>query len=121
MNLGLGTLVVLGGAVGYFKKGSKASLLAGGVMGSLLLTSGYMIAKTDSVYEGHLLGTATSGVMALAMGQRFLKSGKFMPGGVVAVLGAAACAYNAHKSREWAPSKEGSLFVCCCYSCCCCC
>ena len=106
-NLSLGGLVIIGGTVGYLRKGSKASLISGLAVGSLLLGSGYMIAKTDQVYEGHLLASGASGVMALAMGQRFMSTGKFMPAGLVATLGAAACAYNVHKSREWAPSKEG--------------
>ena len=71
-----------------------------------MVGSGYMIAKTDRVYEGHLLATATSGVLALAMGQRYLNSGKFMPSGMVAVVGAAGMAYNAMKTMEWAPSKS---------------
>ena len=78
MNLSLGGLVMVGGLAGYFRKGSKASLVAGLAMGSLLVGSGYMIAKTDNVYEGHLLATGTSGIMAIAMGQRFLSTGKFM-------------------------------------------
>ena len=114
-NLSLGVLVMLGGIAGFLRKGSKASLVAGLSMGSLLLGSGYMIAKTDQIYEGHLLAGGTSGVMALAMGQRYLSTSKFMPAGMVAVLGAAACAYNLHKSQEWAPEKTGTclfLFWC---------
>jgi uncharacterized membrane protein (UPF0136 family) len=91
LNLSLGGMVIVGGAMGYVKKGSKVSLIAGVTLGSLLMGSGYIIAKTDSVYEGHLLATATSGLMAVAMGHRFVKTGKFMPAGLVAVLGAAAC------------------------------
>lgn len=106
VNLSLGGLVLVGGAIGYAKKGSKMSLIAGVTMGSLLMGSAYMIAKTDNIYEGHLLGTATSGLMALAMGQRYIQTGKMMPAGMVAVLGAAACGYNIHKSREWAPTKD---------------
>ena len=45
--------------------------------------------------------------MALGMAQRFFKTGKFMPAGLVAVLGAACCAYNTKKAIEWAPSKSG--------------
>ena len=48
--------------------------------------------------------------MALGMAQRYFKTGKFMPAGLVAVLGAACCAYNAKKSIEWAPSKSGKKF-----------
>ena len=106
MNLSLGGLIIVGGAVGYLRKGSKASLAAGLTAGSLLLGSSYLIAKTDNVYEGHLLATGTSGLMALAMGKRYLASGKFMPAGLVAAVGVVACAYNANKSLEWAPSGK---------------
>jgi len=85
-------------------------LAAGVTFGSLLLSSGYMIAKTDNIYEGHLLGTGSSGVLAVAMTHRYLKTGKFMPAGLVAILGAAVCAYNFNKSAEWAPSKAGRCF-----------
>jgi Transmembrane proteins 14C len=80
-------------------------------IGSLMFASSYMIAKTDRVYEGHLLGAGSAGVMALAMGQRYLSAsggGKFMPAGLVAVLGVTACAYNAAKAAEWAPSSSSS-------------
>mmetsp|Transcript_1674 Transcript_1674/g.2401 ORF Transcript_1674/g.2401 Transcript_1674/m.2401 type:complete len:117 (+) Transcript_1674:111-461(+) len=106
LNLSLGGLVIVGGTIGYLKKGSKVSMIAGLGVGSLLIGSGYMIAKTDKVYEAHLLATAASGVLAVAMGQRFVNTGKFMPVGMVAVIGAAGCAYNAMKTSEWAPSKS---------------
>lgn len=54
-NLGLGGLVILGGAIGYLKKGSVPSIAAGVTFGSLLIGSGYMIAKTDAQYQAHLL------------------------------------------------------------------
>ncbi|CAB9502398.1 Transmembrane proteins 14C [Seminavis robusta] len=106
LNLSLGGLVMLGGAMGYVKKGSAPSLVAGVAFGSMLIGSGYIIAKTDSQYEGHALATGASGIMALGMAQRYMKTGKMMPAGIVAILGAAACAYNAKKSMEWAPSKS---------------
>ena len=95
--------------MGYARKGSKASLLAGLTFGGILLGSGYMIAKTENIYEGHLLASGTSGLMAAAMAQRFMSTGKFVPAGLVAIIGAGACAYNIQKAREWAPSKEGTL------------
>ena len=107
MNISLGGLVMVGGAMGYFRKGSTMSLVAGITFGSLLLGSGYLIAN-DQEYNGHLLGTGTSGIMALGMTQRFMSTGKFMPAGMVAVVGAAAAAYNAKKSMEWAPADESS-------------
>lgn len=106
LNFSVGGLVAVGGTMGYLKKGSKVSLLAGLTFGGLLVGSGVMIAG-DSQYEGHALATGTSGIMALAMGQRFVSSKKFMPAGLVATLGAACCAYNLKKAMEWAPSKGG--------------
>ena len=106
LNLSFGAVVVVGGLYGYMKKGSKMSAIAGVTVGSLLLGSGYLIAKTDRIYEGHLLATGTSGMLVLAMGSRYLKTMKFMPAGLVASLGAVACAYNLNKSLEWAPSKS---------------
>mmetsp|Transcript_19414 Transcript_19414/g.28728 ORF Transcript_19414/g.28728 Transcript_19414/m.28728 type:complete len:116 (-) Transcript_19414:184-531(-) len=105
LNFSLGGLIVLGGAMGYMKKGSTMSLIAGALFGSLLIGSGVMIVK-DSHYHGHMLATGASGTMALGMGQRFLSTQKFMPAGLVAVLGAGACAYNFKKMNDWAPSKE---------------
>jgi uncharacterized membrane protein (UPF0136 family) len=58
MNMSIGGLVILGGAMGFMKKGSKASLIAGLGVGSILIGSSYLIAKTDYVYEGHLVGTS---------------------------------------------------------------
>ncbi|GAX13802.1 hypothetical protein FisN_30Lh096 [Fistulifera solaris] len=109
VNLSLGGLVLAGGIVGYVKKGSRMSLISGITVGSLLLGSGYLIAKTDQVYEGHVLATTTSSILALAMGQRFMATGKFMPAGLVAALGVGACAYNYHKSKEWAPETSSSM------------
>jgi uncharacterized membrane protein (UPF0136 family) len=103
LNLTVGAVTILGGAAGFVRKGSKASLIAGLSVGGLLLGSGYLIAYSDdSVYRGYLLGAASSGLMAAAMGQRYMKTSKMMPSGAVAILGAATCAYNLHKSREWA-------------------
>ena len=80
--------------------------MAGLATGSLMLGSGYLIGfSDDKQYEGHLLARGTSALLAVGMGQRFVQTGKFMPAGLVAGLGAVACAYNYHKSTEWAPTK----------------
>ncbi len=97
-----GGLTIVGGAVGYFKKGSKASLGAGLACGSLLIGSGLLISNSME-YEGHGLATATSGIMAAGMGQRYMKTGKIMPAGVVAGLAAVSMAYHAKKTLEWSP------------------
>jgi uncharacterized membrane protein (UPF0136 family) len=104
LNLTLGGLVVAGGIIGYLRKKSQISLIAGLSVGSMLLTSGYMIAKTDNVFEAHVLAATSSGVMSMAMGRRYVQTMKFMPAGIVATLGTLACAYNVMKAIEWAPT-----------------
>ena len=92
--------------MGYLKKGSKISLIAGLGIGSLFLGSGYLIAKTDRVYEGHLLAASTATLLTAAMGQRLFSTGKFMPAGLLTVLGLVALGYNGNKAMEWVPSKS---------------
>ena len=96
--------------MGYAKKGSKMSLLAGLTFGGLLVGSGVLISQGES-YQGHALASGTTGVMTVAMGQRFLSTGKFMPAGMVASLGAIGLAYNVKKTIEWMPGKDGTYFV----------
>jgi len=96
--------VAVGGAVGYLKKGSVPSLVAGLTFGGLLIGSGIMISQGES-FKGHALASGVTGLMTLAMGQRFLSTGKFMPAGMVATLGAAGLAYNVKKTLEWMPDK----------------
>ena len=97
---GFGAVTIVGGLVGYLKKGSKASLGAGVVCGSLLVGSGLMISG-ESQYGGHSLAAGTSALMVLGMGQRFLKTGKFMPAGIVATLATVSSAYHVKKALEW--------------------
>ncbi|GFH45520.1 hypothetical protein CTEN210_01994 [Chaetoceros tenuissimus] len=97
---GLGALTLVGGAVGYFKKGSKASLGAGLFCGSMLIGSGVLISG-ENQFEGHALASTTSGLMAVGMGQRYLKTGKVMPAGIVAALGCVSMAYHVKKAIEW--------------------
>ena len=99
---GLGGLTILGGAVGYFKKGSKASLGGGLFCGGLLIGSGILISG-EHQYEGHMLASGTSALMSAGMGQRYLKTGKIMPAGMVSALGAVSLAYHLKKSFEWKP------------------
>jgi uncharacterized membrane protein (UPF0136 family) len=91
--------------MGYFKKGSAVSLMAGLTFGGLLIGSGVLIAQGES-YKGHALASGVTGAMTLAMGQRFLSTGKFMPAGMVATIGAVGLAYNVKKAIEWMPEEE---------------
>lgn len=92
LNAGVGGLVFAGGLMGYVKAGSKASLMAGSTFGGLLLLSSFLISKKKSA--GNMLGSGVSGLLTYAMGKKFLRSGKFMPAGFIATMGAAAFVYN---------------------------
>ena len=102
LNFTLGGIVGLGGIMGYMKKGSTPSLVAGLTLGSALIGSGVLITKNQS-FEGHCLACGATGIMTVAMGSRFYKSGKFMPAGLVASLGVIGLAYNVNKAIEWMP------------------
>lgn len=96
--------------MGYFRKGSAVSLVAGLGFGGLLVGSGVLIAQGES-FQGHTLASGATGAMTLAMGSRFLSTGKFMPAGMVATLGAIGCAYNVKKALEWMPEKSGAYRI----------
>jgi len=97
---GFGAITIAGGLLGYVRKGSKPSLGAGVVCGGLLIASGAMISG-GSQYNGHSLAAGTSALMTLCMGHRLLKTGKFMPAGMVSVLAAASMGYHMNKAFEW--------------------
>jgi uncharacterized membrane protein (UPF0136 family) len=92
----------------YFYNVSVISAVGGLTFGGLLVGSGVLITQGES-YKGHALASGVTGLMTLAMGKRFLSTGKFMPAGMVATLGAAGLAYNVQKALEWMPTKEGTL------------
>jgi len=98
--LSFGALTIGGGILGYVKKGSKPSLGAGVVCGSLLVASGMMISG-EKQFEGHSLAAGTSGAMALALGSRFIKTGKFMPAGLISAISVTSLAYHTKKALEW--------------------
>lgn len=93
--------------MGYAKKGSLPSLLAGLTFGGLLIGSGVLINKGEC-FQGHAVASGATGLMTIAMAQRFFSTGKFMPAGAVATLGALGLAYNVKKAIEWMPDKSGT-------------
>ncbi|GAA5823770.1 hypothetical protein JCM10212_000879 [Sporobolomyces blumeae] len=73
-------LISLGGVIGFVKRSSIASLVAGGGSGALLAYG--VNARNPKL----VTGVAT--MLLFVMGSRFVKSGKFMPAGLVTVLSA---------------------------------
>lgn len=91
----------MGGIIGYAKKGSVPSLVAGVALGAAYGGAAYLVSGGDGE-KGFALGTAASAVLASAMAARLAKTRKIMPGGVLTALGLAGGVYNLSKYREWA-------------------
>jgi uncharacterized membrane protein (UPF0136 family) len=77
-------IMILGGIAGYVRVGSKASLLSGVGMGLALLASGY------GVWCGSEHSLVVAEVIALLLvvlfAVRYVKSRRFVPAGVLAIL-----------------------------------
>jgi uncharacterized membrane protein (UPF0136 family) len=82
-----GLASIAGGAIGFRKAGSRASLIAGSVAGALLLlASGLLFAGASG--SGLLLGGVTSVLLAGRFVPAFIKTQKAMPQGLMAALSA---------------------------------
>lgn len=82
--LGYGVILILGGIMGYTKGKSRVSLLAGSISGIVIL--GIFAWSLQSPTAALLLGAAMAALLTIGMGIRFIRSGKFMPAGVIALL-----------------------------------
>lgn len=77
-------LTIAGGVMGYVKAGSMASIIAGGISGLLLAVAAVLLKSNVTV--GLILGGIVSIALAGRFGPAFINSGKFMPGGLMAIL-----------------------------------
>merc|ERR1712029_1221566 len=75
--------VATGGVMGFVKKRSVPSLLAGLSFGGLAAFGAYDASENP---ETPYVGAAVAGLLGTAMGARALKSKSFMPAGAVSVL-----------------------------------
>ncbi|KAL0353631.1 UNVERIFIED_CONTAM: cytochrome [Sesamum angustifolium] len=96
-----GLLLVLGGVVGYAKKGSTASLAGGLGTGLLLVLAGYLslqaFHKHKNSYFALILETAVAAILTWIMGQRYMQTGKIMPPGIVAGISLAMTVFYIYK------------------------
>lgn len=83
LSYGYAAAVTSGGLIGFIKAGSKASLGAGLLFGGLAGLGAYR-SSADSKDVWLSLGVSAS--LGVLMGQKFLKTRKFMPAGLTAVL-----------------------------------
>lgn len=82
-----GILAIVGGAIGYKQAGSQVSLLSGLISGLLLLIGAYLL------FAGSAFGLSLSAIVSLLLivvfAIRLAKTRKFMPAGLMIVLGIA--------------------------------
>ncbi|KAL2651951.1 hypothetical protein R1flu_020079 [Riccia fluitans] len=88
-----GFVLLIGGLIGFLRKGSTSSLLGGAGSGLLLLLAGKLslgsFHKGQNNWFAFALETVVSLVVTVVMGQRFKTTGKFMPPGLVFCIGGA--------------------------------
>lgn len=80
---GYAATIALGGFMGYKKRGSLVSLIAGLFFGSISAYGALLITNDPSDRKVALLA---SGSLAVVMGMRFKRSRKIMPAGIMAGL-----------------------------------
>lgn len=80
-----GILAIVGGAIGYKQAGSQMSLLSGIISGFLLIIGAYFL------FGGNPIGLALSAIVSLVLlvvfTIRLAKTRKFMPAGLMIILG----------------------------------
>ncbi|KAJ2519755.1 Transmembrane protein 14C [Coemansia sp. RSA 2049] len=84
LGLGFAGLIALGGAIGYFKSDSVASLVSGLVFGALISLSAQLAAGSSKSYN--FVPAMVCLILSFLMGSRYVNSKKFMPAGMVAVI-----------------------------------
>ncbi|NJP11377.1 MAG: hypothetical protein HC866_19435 [Leptolyngbyaceae cyanobacterium RU_5_1] len=80
-----GVLAIIGGVLGYVQAKSKVSLIAGCGCGLLLLLSG--ILQLQGQTWGLIVATVVTVILLVAFVMRFVKTRKFMPAGLMLLLG----------------------------------
>lgn len=79
-----GLLSIAGGAIGWKKAGSRASLVAGGISGVLLLIAAACL-FAGQLSLGLIMGGGTSLLLAGRFVPGYLKTRKWMPQGMMAL------------------------------------
>ncbi|XP_005811940.1 transmembrane protein 14A [Xiphophorus maculatus] len=83
IGFGYAAALIFGGFMGYKRKGSVMSLIAGLVFGGLSAYGAYNVSNDP---KDILVLLASSGLLAVIMGMRYKKSGKLMPAGIMTGL-----------------------------------
>jgi uncharacterized membrane protein (UPF0136 family) len=79
-----GFLLIAGGLIGFLKAQSKASLIAGGVSGILILICGFLM--LSALAWATYLAIVITFLLTVVFAMRFAKTRSFMPSGMMLVL-----------------------------------
>jgi len=79
-----GILTLVGGVIGYTKKGSIPSIIAGTITGIGLLVSAWLL--TSNLVAGLVIAFAVSLLLAGQFTPKFVKTGQAMPAGIMSLL-----------------------------------
>ncbi|XP_039595031.1 transmembrane protein 14A isoform X2 [Polypterus senegalus] len=85
IGFGYAAVVAIGGFLGYKRKGSVVSLIAGILFGALSAGGAYRMSRDASDVKISLVAAST---LALVMGVRYSRSRKMMPAGLLCGLSA---------------------------------
>ncbi|MEH1872022.1 MAG: TMEM14 family protein [Nostoc sp.] len=85
-----GILAIAGGIIGYIQARSKVSLLSGSISGLLLILAAYFQLQGQS--WGSILAVIVTAVLVVVFAVRLAKTRKFMPAGLMTILGMLALA-----------------------------
>lgn len=80
IGFGYAAAIALGGFMGYKRRGSVMSLMAGLVFGGL---SAYGALNMTSDPKDIKVSLLASGLLSIVMGMRYKNSGKLMPAGII--------------------------------------
>ncbi|WP_375513716.1 TMEM14 family protein [uncultured Nostoc sp.] len=83
-----GILAFIGGIIGYIQAKSLVSLLSGSISGLLLILAAYF--QLQGQTWGSILALIVTAVLVVVFGFRLVKTRKFMPAGLMTILGIVA-------------------------------
>lgn len=85
-----GILAIAGGIIGYIQARSKVSLVSGSISGLLLILAAYF--QLQGQTWGSILAVLVTAVLVVVFAVRLAKTRKFMPAGLMTILGMVALA-----------------------------
>ncbi len=90
-----GILSIIGGIIGYIQATSRVSLLSGSISGLLLIFAAYF--QLQGQAWGSILAVLVTAVLVVFFAFRLAKTRKFMPAGLMTILGMVALAVMVHQ------------------------